>query len=72
MYLLPLFLAIPLSWDVLELHMRCRGKEYIDCYLALEMKIDDIEQSVEKELEALFDRCKEIPISLCVDCGKSM
>ena len=43
-------------------NMRCRGKEYLDCDLTLEMKIDDIEQSVEKELEALFDRCKPTPM----------
>ena len=43
-------------------NMRCRGKEYLDCDLVLEMKIDDIEQSVEKELEALFDRCKPTPM----------
>lgn len=43
-------------------HLRCRGKDYLDCNIALEMGIEDIEQSVQKELEALFDRCKPTPI----------
>lgn len=41
--------------------MRCRGKDFLDCNIKLEMRIEEIEQSVQKELEDLLDRCKPTP-----------
>lgn len=44
------------------LNMRCSGKDFLDCHANFEMKIWDIEQAVQKELENLLDTCKPTPI----------
>lgn len=42
--------------------LRCSGKDFLDCNLDLEMRIEDIEQSVQSELETLLGKCKPTPI----------
>jgi hypothetical protein len=42
--------------------IRCRGKDFLDCDLKPQMRIEQIEGSVEAELQKLFDRCKPVPI----------
>lgn len=42
--------------------LRCRGKDFLDCNLKPQMRIEQIEGSVEIELEKLLDSCKPAPI----------
>lgn len=42
--------------------LRCRGKDFSDCNLNLQMRIEQIEDSVQKELEEVLSRCSPIPI----------
>ena len=44
------------------LNMRCNRKDLLDCKIKFEMKIWDIEQAVQKELDDLLDLCKPTPI----------
>lgn len=42
--------------------LRCRGKDFLDCNLKLQMRIEQVEGSVQTELEKLLDSCKPAPI----------
>ncbi|WP_277405792.1 recombinase family protein [Lacrimispora xylanisolvens] len=42
--------------------IRCRGKDFLDCGLKPQMRIEQIEGSVQAELQKLLDRCKPAPI----------
>ena len=42
--------------------LRCRGKDFSDCHLKLQMRIEQIENSVQKELEELLAVCSPTPI----------
>jgi DNA invertase Pin-like site-specific DNA recombinase len=42
--------------------LRCRGKDFLDCNIDIEISIDEIEDAVQKEIELLINKCKSTPI----------
>lgn len=42
--------------------LRCRGKDFLDCNIDIEISIDEIEDAVQKEIVALLEKCKSKPI----------
>lgn len=43
--------------------LRCRGKDFLDCNIKPQMRIEQIEGSVQNELEKLLERCKPAPFN---------
>lgn len=46
--------------------LRCRGKDFLDCKIHITIRIEEIEQSVQDELETLFDKCRPVPVEAAV------
>ncbi|MDF2885748.1 MAG: site-specific recombinase, invertase Pin [Lacrimispora sp.] len=44
--------------------IRCRGKDFLDCDSKPQMRIEQIEDSVQTELQKLLDRCRPAPIEI--------
>ncbi|MFR3730008.1 recombinase family protein [Lacrimispora sp.] len=42
--------------------LRCRGKDFLDCNINIEITIEEIEEAVQKEIESLFEKCNSTPI----------
>lgn len=50
------------SDDSIVRTLRCRGKDFFDCNIKLKMRIEEIEHTVQKEIEVLFEHCHPTPI----------